>query len=277
VDDDEMLMIGKFAQLSGLSVGTLRHYDEVGLLLPVSVDPLTGYRWYRRDQLRRAWQIRVLRWIDLPIEEIRQVIDSSDVGVLADGVPASGVPASGVPASGVPASGVPASGVPADGVLARHRRRLERRHSLLAAQIREATRYIEEGITMRSLTTGCRPVQIKIAVDDVGAAVEFYRQAFGLDWEVIRRTEDAEYSGFVFGEYGQEGFFLLVLLDKNSGRLDLPGPSTFSLSVEDLDAYHARALAAGATETVKPHDPGGMPRCSAVRDPSGNWIGLSQA
>lgn len=50
-----------------------------------------------------------------------------------------------------------------------------------------------------------------------------------------------------------------------------------ALLVEDLDAYHARAIEAGATEIVPPHDAEGMPRNSAIRDPSGNWIGLAQA
>jgi len=36
VDDDELMTIGRFARLTGLSVGTLRHYDEVGLLSPLS-------------------------------------------------------------------------------------------------------------------------------------------------------------------------------------------------------------------------------------------------
>lgn len=104
----------------------------------------------------------------------------------------------------------------------------------------------------------------------------FYQQAFGVHYDVIRRTEDNEYSAFMFGTYGHDDFFILVLLcDKD--RLDYPGPSTFGLSVADLDEHHARALAAGASEAVKPHDAAGMPRCSAVRDPSGNWIWLYQA
>ena len=49
------------------------------------------------------------------------------------------------------------------------------------------------------------------------------------------------------------------------------------LSMDDLDAIHSQALAAGGTEAVAPHDPEGMPRCSAVKDPDGNWIWLYQA
>lgn len=49
-----------------------RGHDEVGLLLPASVDPASGYRRYRREQAGRARQIATLRWDGLPIEEIRR-------------------------------------------------------------------------------------------------------------------------------------------------------------------------------------------------------------
>jgi predicted enzyme related to lactoylglutathione lyase len=120
-----------------------------------------------------------------------------------------------------------------------------------------------------------RPVQLKLAVDDLAASLEFYREAFGLTYEVARRTQHHNSSAFVFGEYGTDSFFLLWLLD-DPDRRDRPGTSNFSLLVDDVDAVHARALAAGATEIVAPHDAEGMPRTSGVLDPSGNWIGLAQ-
>jgi DNA-binding transcriptional MerR regulator len=67
VDNDELMTIGRFARLTGLPIGTLRHYDEVGLLLPACVDPASGYRRYRREQAQRARQIAMLRWDGLPI------------------------------------------------------------------------------------------------------------------------------------------------------------------------------------------------------------------
>jgi len=79
----------------------------------------------------------------------------------------------------------------------------------------------------------------------------------------------------VFGKYGDNDFFLLHLIDDRSDA-DRPGTTTFGLLVEDLDASHARAIAAGATEMTAPHDAQGMPRCSAVTDPSKNWIWLYQ-
>lgn len=121
----------------------------------------------------------------------------------------------------------------------------------------------------------CRPVQIKIAVDDLASSVAFYKEAFGLRYEVARRTEKYDSSAFVFGEYGHEDFFLLWLLD-DPDRSDRPGTSNFSFLVDDVDTVHARALAAGATEVVAPHDAEGMPRSSGIKDPSGNWIGLAQ-
>ena len=153
---------------------------------------------------------------------------------------------------------------------------LERQRDLLTAQIRDADRFLQEGITMPALPAGSRPSQIKIAVDDVGAAVAFYVKAFGFSYDVVRRTEQSDYSAFMFGTYGQDDFFLMHLI-AGQDRMDLPGPSTFGLLVEDLDGCHARAIDAGAAETVAPHAAEGMPRSSAVRDPSGNWIWLYQA
>ena len=46
----ELLSIGRFARLTGLTIGALRHYDEVGPLAPATVNGDTGYRSYRRDQ-----------------------------------------------------------------------------------------------------------------------------------------------------------------------------------------------------------------------------------
>jgi DNA-binding transcriptional MerR regulator len=41
-----MLKIGDFSRLSRISVQTLRHYDELGLLKPVEIDRFTSYRYY---------------------------------------------------------------------------------------------------------------------------------------------------------------------------------------------------------------------------------------
>lgn len=75
---DDLLPIGRFARLSGLSVGALRHYDELDLLRPANVDPFTGYRRYRRDQLDEALLVARLRDLEMPLGEIRTVLAADD-------------------------------------------------------------------------------------------------------------------------------------------------------------------------------------------------------
>ena len=50
----DLLSLGAFSLFSGLSINALRHYDEVDLLRPASVDPATGYRRYQPGQIRQA-------------------------------------------------------------------------------------------------------------------------------------------------------------------------------------------------------------------------------
>ena len=78
------MAIGRFARLSGLSVGTLRHYDEVGLLKPADVDGDTGYRRYRADQLPQARAIRRLRELELSLDQIRVMLASGDLDLLKE-------------------------------------------------------------------------------------------------------------------------------------------------------------------------------------------------
>jgi effector-binding domain-containing protein len=68
---DDLLPIGRFAKATRLSVKALRHYDELGLLRPAWVDPSSGYRYYRPAQANQAEAIRILRSVDLPLEEAR--------------------------------------------------------------------------------------------------------------------------------------------------------------------------------------------------------------
>ncbi len=76
--DDDLLSIGRFARLSGLSVGALRHYDELDLLRPADIDRFTGYRRYRREQLESARTIARLRDLEVPLDEIREVLAMDD-------------------------------------------------------------------------------------------------------------------------------------------------------------------------------------------------------
>jgi DNA-binding transcriptional MerR regulator len=76
--DRDLLSIGRFARLTGISIGALRHYDELDLLRPARVDPVTGYRSYTGDQVERARLIARLRDLELPLEEVRAVVEADD-------------------------------------------------------------------------------------------------------------------------------------------------------------------------------------------------------
>ncbi|HEX5018471.1 MAG TPA: MerR family transcriptional regulator [Actinomycetes bacterium] len=75
---DGYLSIGQFARLSGLSIGALRHYDELGIITPSRVDRDTSYRQYRHEQLDDARLVATLRELELPLEEIRELLASDD-------------------------------------------------------------------------------------------------------------------------------------------------------------------------------------------------------
>jgi DNA-binding transcriptional MerR regulator len=74
----DLLSIGDFSRMTFLSVKTLRHYHDVGLLEPARVDASSGYRYYRLDQVSTAQLIRRLRALDLPIDGVRAVLSAPD-------------------------------------------------------------------------------------------------------------------------------------------------------------------------------------------------------
>src|ERR1051326_7431307 len=71
-----MLSIGRFADATGLTVKALRHYDEIGLLVPARVEPDNGYRYYDAAQVEDAVTIRRLRALELPLDEIRALLEA---------------------------------------------------------------------------------------------------------------------------------------------------------------------------------------------------------
>ena len=75
---DGLLTIGAFSRASQVSVKQLRAYHEMGLLVPVDVDPATGYRRYAVDQLTEAAVIVRLRALDVPLASVREVLEARD-------------------------------------------------------------------------------------------------------------------------------------------------------------------------------------------------------
>lgn len=69
-----MMKIGAFAKLSGITVKTLRHYDELGLLKPAYVEEASGYRYYTADQLLTIRRIEGFKEQGLTLERIRPLL-----------------------------------------------------------------------------------------------------------------------------------------------------------------------------------------------------------
>lgn len=69
-----LVPIGRFSQVARLSVKALRLYDEQGLLRPALVDRDTGYRYYALSQAAEAERIRLLRSLELPLDEVRRYL-----------------------------------------------------------------------------------------------------------------------------------------------------------------------------------------------------------
>lgn len=69
--------VGKVADTFGVTVRTLHHYDEIGLLTPSERSP-AGYRLYTQDDLTRLQQIVVYRRLELPLEEIAALLDDGE-------------------------------------------------------------------------------------------------------------------------------------------------------------------------------------------------------
>ncbi|QFU85390.1 MerR family transcriptional regulator [Amycolatopsis sp. YIM 10] len=84
--DPELVPIGAFAKLAGLTASALRFYDDAGLLHPEQVDPATGYRLYGESQLARAVRLRRLREIGMPLPVVGEFFaaDTEDAARLID-------------------------------------------------------------------------------------------------------------------------------------------------------------------------------------------------
>lgn len=73
-----MLKIGQLARRAGLTVRTLHHYDDIGLLSP-SARSDAGYRLYSRDDVARLHQIQALRQFGMPLTDIGTLLAGAGI------------------------------------------------------------------------------------------------------------------------------------------------------------------------------------------------------
>jgi DNA-binding transcriptional MerR regulator len=167
--DDGLLSIGRFAVATGLSITTLRYYDDVGLLRPAAVDAETAYRRYAAEQIPQARMIRALRSIELPLDAIRDALADPDA-------------------------------VP--DLLVAHREQL-------VTTVKSLDEYIKNGLPMKSTATGCRVAEVNIIVDDLHAACAFYARVFEIEFVEEHHDNGPVHAMATFGSWPGNEFFLL--------------------------------------------------------------------
>lgn len=69
--------VKKLAELSGVTVRTLHHYDQIGLLQPAYHGD-NNYRYYEEEQLLMLQQILFYRELDIPLDDIKRILESSE-------------------------------------------------------------------------------------------------------------------------------------------------------------------------------------------------------
>jgi DNA-binding transcriptional MerR regulator len=69
------LKIGEFSQMMQVTVKTLRHYEQKGLLIPDEVDEWTGYRYYSISQMQKLKDIRDLQRLGFSLDEIKELYE----------------------------------------------------------------------------------------------------------------------------------------------------------------------------------------------------------
>ena len=145
--------IHEFAELAGVTVKALHHYDRLGLLKPGRTE--SGYRMYRETDLERLEQIVALKFLGLPLKQVKHVLDRAEVALPE--------------------------------ALRMQRRALEEKHSLLGNLIR-AVRAAEEAMEPGKPAD---PAVLKkiIEVIEMQDSVEVMKKYYGTEeaWERHRR------------------------------------------------------------------------------------------
>lgn len=80
----EYFSIKQAAEIVGMTTETLRHYDRIGLVKPCKVDQWTGYRYYSQQEIVRLSTIRALRYMDLTLSEIKNILEYDDFNKIVE-------------------------------------------------------------------------------------------------------------------------------------------------------------------------------------------------
>ena len=81
---DDLYSIGETAKLNDVSIKSLRHYDEIGLLKPRYIDPETGYRYYVYSQFSFIDKIKRFKSVGMSLKELKELFQGKDLNRLAE-------------------------------------------------------------------------------------------------------------------------------------------------------------------------------------------------
>ncbi len=84
MEDKKLFQIGDVAKMFHISTGSLRHYEQAGLLTPEYIDQDTGYRYYSVRQFEILNTICYLRALDMPLNQIEDFLKNRDIDVIED-------------------------------------------------------------------------------------------------------------------------------------------------------------------------------------------------
>lgn len=246
--------VGELAAAAGLTVRTLHHYEEVGLLVP-SRRTAAGHRLYTDADVERLYRICLLRRLGLPLGEIRRALDGGGGGLRE-------------------AMGTQLRELDARlDAMTRLRSRLAR---LLATD--DSGSFTDELLdAMEDMTMLDSPVRQRISIlvyQDLEAAFEHLVRVFGLGPGELTRdsTGRAVHAELEAGDG-------VVWLHPESEEFALASPrsvgaatATMAVLVDDVDAHHRHAAAEGADVVYAPVDqPYGYREYSARDLEGGLW------
>ncbi len=81
---EKYFSVGEAAKAVHTTSETLRHYDRIGLVKPSRKDEWTNYRYYTEQDIVRLNTVRALQLMDLPLQEIKKVLEYNDLEKIVD-------------------------------------------------------------------------------------------------------------------------------------------------------------------------------------------------
>lgn len=217
----ELESIGKFSRRSGISVGQLRHYHDIGLLEPAYVDPESGYRYYAAAQSDVAEVIGMLRSIDMPVREIQRLLgDPSKSNVRQ--------------------------------ALASHRTQLENRLALVAGRLEAIDRIVKEGKLVKQPGAAPKEGFVLVRVESVNTHTPTEERWQELRQKIPVPMPEQPQEVHVVTLIADSGRRVPIWIGNYEGqalKLQLEGlktqrPMTYDLMLETLDRHGVQITAA---------------------------------